>query len=180
MVLKEGRFGKYMACTNKECGNTRKILKNGQVAPPREDPVDMPDLLCKTEGSHYVLRDGAAGLFLAAHNFPKVRETRPPKVIELLNHRDKLSPKFYYLADGPAYDNDGNETEVRFSRKSKKQYIMSVDREGKPTSFVAFYNEDDRKWEVQEPVKSAAKKSATKKTTVKKTSARKTVKKKSS
>ena len=182
MVLKEGRFGKYMACTNKECGNTRKILKNGQVAPPREDPVDMPDLLCKTEGSHYVLRDGAAGLFLAAHNFPKVRETRPPKVIELLNHRDKLSPKFYYLADAPAYDNDGNETEIRFSRKSKKQYIMSVDKEGKPTSFVAFYNEDDKKWEVQEPVKAAAKKTtarktATKKSTAKKTTVRKTAKK---
>ena len=36
MVLKDGRFGKYMACTNTECGNTRKILKSGEVAPPKE------------------------------------------------------------------------------------------------------------------------------------------------
>ncbi|MEA7538765.1 hypothetical protein ONQ62_25990, partial [Salmonella enterica subsp. enterica serovar Virginia] len=27
-----GRFGKYMACTNDECKNTRKILRNGEVA----------------------------------------------------------------------------------------------------------------------------------------------------
>ena len=75
MVLKEGRFGKYMACTNEACGNTRKILKSGEVAPPKEDPVDLPELLCKAEGAHYVLRDGASGIFLAAHSFPKVRET---------------------------------------------------------------------------------------------------------
>ncbi|XNM85989.1 hypothetical protein ACLK14_07385 [Escherichia coli] len=31
-----GRFGKYMACTNEECKNTRKILRNGEVAPPKE------------------------------------------------------------------------------------------------------------------------------------------------
>ena len=166
-----------MQCTNKECGNTRKILKNGEIAPPREDAVDLPDLPCQVAGAHYVLRDGAAGIFLAAHNFPKVRETRPPKVIELQKYRDKISPKFYYLADAPAYDDEGNETEVRFSRKSKKQYIISV-KDGKPTSFVAFYNEEDKKWEVQESEKKASKtttkKTATKKTVAKKTTAKKT------
>lgn len=58
---------------------------------------------------------------------------------------------------------------------------MSVDKEGKPTSFVAFYNEDDKKWEVQEPVKAVAKKTTAKKTTrkstAKKTTVRKTAKK---
>src|SRR5574344_697388 len=183
MILKEGRFGKYMSCTNKECGNTRKILKNGQVAPPREDAVDLPDLPCKAAGSHYVLRDGAAGIFLAAHNFPKVRETRPPKVIELQKYRDKISPKFYYLADAPAYDDEGNETEIRFSRKTKKQFIVSV-KEEKQTSYVAFYNEEDKKWEVQETatkstVKKASKKaSSASKTTTKKTTAKKATAKK--
>ena len=181
MIEKDGRFGKYMQCTNKECGNTRKILKNGEIAPPREDAVDLPDLPCQAAGAHYVLRDGAAGIFLAAHNFPKVRETRPPKVIELQKYRDKISPKFYYLADAPAYDDEGNETEVRFSRKSKKQYILSV-KDGKPTSFVAFYNEEAKKWEVQESEKKASKtttkKTATKKTVAKKTTAKKTTTKK--
>ena len=177
MILKEGRFGKYMACTNKECGNTRKILKNGQVAPPREDAVDLPDLLCKTEGSHYVLRDGAAGVFLAAHNFPKVRETRAPKISELKRYRDLISPKFYYLADAPETDPDGNETEVRFSRKMKKQYIVSV-KDEKQTSFVAFYNEETHEWEAQEAAQS---KSTSKKSTrsSSKASAKKTTAKKS-
>ncbi|MCR5084800.1 MAG: type I DNA topoisomerase [Succinivibrionaceae bacterium] len=154
MELKEGRFGKYMACTNKECGNTRKILRNGEVAPPREAAVDLPELPCRTAGSHYVLRDGAAGIFLAAHNFPKVRETRAPKVGELQRFRDRLSPKFHYLADAPAADPDGNETEVRFSRKTKQQYVISV-KDGKPTGFTAFYNAERGRWEQREPEKAA-------------------------
>ena len=164
MTLKEGRFGKYMACSNKDCGNTRKILKNGQVAPPREDPVDMPELLCKAQGAHYVLRDGAAGLFLAAHNFPKVRETRPPKVSELKRFRDRISPKFYYLADAPEFDQDGNETEVRFSRKMGKQYVMAV-KDGKATGFTAFYNEDTKSWEIAEDKPKAKKTVAKRKKT---------------
>ncbi len=158
MVLKDGRFGKYMACSNSECGNTRKILKNGQVAPPREDPVDLPELQCKTEGSHYVLRDGASGIFLAAHNFPKVRETRPPKVSELKRFYDRISPKFRYLAKAPEKDPDGNETEVRFSRKMGKQYVIGV-RDGKPTGFTAFYNEQNQEWEISEAKSRARKKS---------------------
>lgn len=47
MHLKMGRFGKYMACTNEECKNTRKILRNGEVAPPKEDPVPLPELPCE-------------------------------------------------------------------------------------------------------------------------------------
>lgn len=152
MELKEGRFGKYMACTNKECGNTRKILKNGQVAPPREEPVDLPELPCKAHGSHFVLRDGASGIFLAAHNFPKVRETRAPFVSELKRFRERISPKFYYLADAPQSDPDGNLLEVRFSRKSRKQYLISC-KDGKPTGFTMFYNEENKLWE--EPEKTA-------------------------
>ena len=172
MQLKEGRFGKYMACSNVSCGNTRKILKNGQVAPPREDAVDLPELPCRTSGSHYVLRDGAAGIFLAANNFPKVRETRPPKVAELKRFRDRISAKFHYLADGPLTDPDGNETEVRFSRKFKKQYIVSV-KDEKMTGWMAFFNEDSKRWEAQN-VKSTSKKTSVKKSTTVRSAAKKT------
>lgn len=160
MELKEGRFGKYMACTNRECGNTRKILKNGEVAPPREQPVDLPELLCKTKGAHFVLRDGAAGIFLAAHNFPKTRETRAPLVSELKRFRDRISPKFYYLADGPESDSDGNPTEVRFSRKTRSQYLISV-KDDKPTGRIWIY--DDGKWSER---KSASSSPVSRRTTV--------------
>lgn len=63
MHLKMGRFGKYMACTNDDCKNTRKILRNGEVAPPKEDPVPLPELPCEKSDAYFVLRDGAAGVF---------------------------------------------------------------------------------------------------------------------
>lgn len=194
MVLKDGRFGKYMQCTNEECKNTRKILKNGEVAPPREDAVDLPELTCEeNKDSHYVLRDGASGIFLAAHNFPKVRETRPVFVEELRRFRDRISPKFYYLADGPVVDNEGNKTQVRFSRKTKEQYLASITDEGKQTKWAAYYNKDTNSWTISElkarstttkkstsssTTKMAAKssaKSATK-TTTRKTTTKKTTK----
>lgn len=85
MQLKSGRFGKYFGCTNSECKNTRKLLKSGEAAPPKMDPIACPELQCQKVDDTYVLRDGASGLFLAASQFPKNRETRPPLVAELID-----------------------------------------------------------------------------------------------
>ncbi|WP_100657433.1 type I DNA topoisomerase [Alteromonas flava] len=139
MELKNGRFGKYFGCSNEDCKNTRKLLRNGEPAPPKEDPVDLPELPCEKSDAHFVLRDGASGIFLAAHNFPKSRETRAPKVEELARFRDRLSSKFHYLADAPAADPDGNPTIVRYSRKTKQQYVMSENADGKATGWSAWY-----------------------------------------
>ncbi|MEN9534074.1 MAG: hypothetical protein RIQ83_3298, partial [Pseudomonadota bacterium] len=144
MQLKNGRFGKYMGCTSETCKNTRKILKNGDIAPPKEDPVPLPELKCTQSDAHFVLRDGAAGLFLAASNFPKSRETRAPLVEELKRFKDRLSPKHQYLADAPASDPDGNASIVRFSRKTKEQYVMT-EVNGKATGWTAHY--DNGKWQ---------------------------------
>ncbi|EKE75223.1 type I DNA topoisomerase [Gallaecimonas xiamenensis] len=143
MELKNGRFGKYFGCTNSECKNTRKILKNGEVAPPKEDPVALPELKCDKSDAHFVLRDGAAGVFLAASTFPKSRETRAPKVEELKRFEDRLPEKFKYLAKAPVKDKDGNPTLVKFSRKTKSQYVGS-EKDGKATSWMAFY--ENGKW----------------------------------
>ncbi|MDO7086368.1 type I DNA topoisomerase [Pseudocolwellia sp. AS88] len=153
MELKSGRFGKYFDCTNEECKNTRKLLASGEAAPPKEDPVQLPELPCEKSDAHFVLRDGAAGIFLAANTFPKSRETRAPKVEELLRFRDRISSKFYYLADAPAKDPDGNLAIVRFSRKTKEQYVMT-EVEGKATGWTAKYI--DNKW-VEEAKKKAVK-----------------------
>ena len=148
MELKNGRFGKYFGCTNEACKNTRKLLKSGEVAPPKEDPVDLPELPCEKSDAHFVLRDGASGIFLAAHNFPKSRETRAPLVEELARFRDRLSPKFYYLADAPAADPDGNKTLVRYSRKTKQQYVMSETPEGKASGWSAWFK--DGQWQADD------------------------------
>jgi DNA topoisomerase-1 len=161
MELKNGRFGKYFGCTNEECKNTRKLLRNGEAAPPKEDPVDLPELPCEKSDAHFMLRDGASGIFLAAHNFPKSRETRAPKVEELARFRDRISPKFYYLADAPQKDPDGNLAIVRYSRKTKQQYVMSENESGKATGWSAWY--EDGKWQEQAAKKPAAKAKAKKK-----------------
>ncbi|MCK2183447.1 type I DNA topoisomerase [Halomonas getboli] len=147
MQLKSGRFGKYFGCTNESCKNTRKLLKSGEVAPPKMDPIPMPELACQKVDDHYVLRDGASGLFLAASKFPKNRETRPPLVIELKAHAAELPDKYRYLLDAPDADPDGRPAQIRFSRKAKAQFLMTED-EGKATGWKATF--DDGKWQVED------------------------------
>ena len=143
MQLRSGRFGKFFGCTAAECKNTRKVLRNGEPAPPKADPVPMPELRCRTVDDHYVLRDGAAGLFLAASGFPRNRETRAPAVSELRSHAAELDPKFRYLLDAPETDPDGRPAVVRFSRKAGEQYVTS-EEDGKTTRWRAVYR--DGRW----------------------------------
>lgn len=110
----------------------------------------MPELTCEKVMDHYVLRDGASGLFLAASQFPRHRETRAPLVAELLPHTKEIDPKYQFLFDAPVADPDGIPTVIRFSRKTGEQYVQS-EQEGKPTGWKAFYDQgvwrekDDRK-----------------------------------
>ncbi|MBT2774368.1 topoisomerase DNA-binding C4 zinc finger domain-containing protein, partial [Halomonas sp. ISL-60] len=147
MQLKSGRFGKYFGCTNSECKNTRKLLKSGEVAPPKMDPIPMPELACQKVDDHYVLRDGASGLFLAASKFPKNRETRPPLVKELKAHAEELPEKYHFILKAPSEDPDGRPAQIRYSRKSKEQYVMT-DEEGKATGWKAMF--DAGKWHVED------------------------------
>ena len=165
MQLKSGRFGKYFGCTNDECKNTRKLLKNGEAAPPKMDPVPMPELQCEKVEDTYVLRDGASGMFLAASQFPKKRETRAPLVTELIPHKAEIPEKYHFLLDAPVKDSDGNPSIVRYSRKSKEQYVMT-ESEGKATGWSALF--DGKKWSITEKKKAAPKKAANKKAPAKK------------
>ncbi|MCC5872488.1 MAG: type I DNA topoisomerase [Gammaproteobacteria bacterium] len=158
MQLKSGRFGKYFGCT--ECKNTRKLLRSGQPAPPKMDPVPMPELACEKVDDTYVLRDGAAGLFLAASKFPKNRETRAPLVRELKPHKDEIDPKWHFVLEAPETDPDGNPTMLRWSRKLNEQYVMT-EKDGKPTGWRAVYA--DGRW--QETDADAPRKSGGKKAT---------------
>jgi len=148
MQLKNGRFGKYFGCTAEACKNTRKLLRSGEAAPPKMDPVPMPELACVKVEDHYILRDGAAGLFLAASQFPRNRETRAPLVNELLPHQSEIDPKYSFLFSAPGEDGEGNPAQVRFSRKTKEQYVMT-EVEGKATGWKAYYH--GGKWEQEQP-----------------------------
>ena len=156
MQLKTGRFGKYFGCTNEECKNTRKLLRNGDPAPPKMEPVPMPELQCEKVDDTYILRDGAAGLFLAASKFPKNRETRAPLVTELLAHKDEIDPKYEFLFSAPTKDKEGNPAIVRYSRKTKEQYVMT-EIEGKASGWTAYF--EGGKW-VQSEAKAKTKKTS--------------------
>lgn len=148
MQLKTGRFGKYFGCTGTDCKNTRKLLRNGEAAPPKMDPVPMPELKCVKVDDTYVLRDGAAGIFLAASQFPRNRETRAPYIDELLPHQNEIDPKYAFLMRAPATDSEGRRTLVKFARKTKEHYVTSEEN-GKPSGWRADYV--NGKWVETEP-----------------------------
>jgi DNA topoisomerase-1 len=99
----------------------------------------MPELRCAKVEDHYVLRDGASGIFLAASQFPRHRETRAPTVEELLPYKDRIDEKYQFLLTAPVLDPEGKPTVIRYSRKTKEQYVRSED-DGKPTGWSAFYS----------------------------------------
>jgi DNA topoisomerase-1 len=149
MQLRTGRFGKYFACTRyPDCKNARKLMRNGEAAPPKIDPVHMRELKCEKSDGYFVLRSGAAGIFLASSEYPRSRETRPPRVEDLARHKDEVDAKYRYLADAPAKDPKGNPTIVRFARKSREHYLGSIDKHGEPTGFAMFLI--DGKWTEKE------------------------------
>ncbi len=172
MQLKTGRFGKFFGCTNEECKNTRKLLRNGEAAPPKMDPVPMPELECEKVEDTYILRDGASGLFLAASKFPRNRETRAPKVHEILAHQAAIDPKYEFLFSAPVKDNVGNDTIIRYSRKTKEQYVMT-EVDGKASGWKAFYTGSRWDIEIPKPKKVAAKKTEATKTATKKAATKK-------
>lgn len=156
MQLKTGRFGKYFGCTAEDCKNTRKLLRSGEPAPPKMDPVPMPELQCQKVDDTYVLRDGAAGIFLAASQFPKNRETRAPYLDEILPHQNEIDPKYQFLMRAPSKDSEGRRSLVKFARKTKEHYVMTENDKGKPSGWRA----DFVNGEWVESEKSSAKKSA--------------------
>ena len=147
MQLKTGRFGKYFGCTAEVCKNTRKLLRSGEPAPPKADPIPMPDLRCEKVDDFYLLRDGASGIFLAASQFPRNRETRAPLVREVASVADQLDPKHRYLATAPTEDSSGHPVQIRYSRKTREQYVMT-ESDGKATGWKAFYR--NGVWETME------------------------------
>ena len=136
----------------------------------------MPHLQCERVDDFYLLRDGASGIFLEARQFPKNRETRAPLVEEILSVKDQLDPKYQFLATAPIMDPDGNKAQIRFSRKTKEQYVLT--EVGKrATGWKAFYRNGEWVTEVREKSKSKAKKKVGKKKTTRKNTAKRTASK---
>ncbi|HEX9203599.1 MAG TPA: type I DNA topoisomerase [Vicinamibacteria bacterium] len=76
MVIKWGRYGKFMACSGyPECKNTRQIAgAEGEGAP--EVHEDVASAVCPKDGQPMVLKKGRFGPFLACSRYPECKETR--------------------------------------------------------------------------------------------------------
>ncbi len=107
----------------------------------------MPELKCEKVDDIYVLRDGASGMFLAASQFPKNRETRAPLVSEIIPHKAELDPKYHYLCDAPQKDPDGRPAVIRFSRRDQGA-IRAVRGRWQAHRLARFY--DGGKWKVED------------------------------
>ena len=147
MQLKTGRFGKYFGCLNDNCGATRALQRNGEPKPITMEPIVLKDLKCIKCEDHYLLRDSMKGLFLAASQYPKNRETRAPKVSEINNLGEKIieacrflpnKDKHLYLLNAPENDKDGNPYVVRYNRTDDVHYLAS-EKDGKKTKWTATY-----------------------------------------
>ena len=152
MQLKTGRFGKYFGCLNDNCGATRALQRNGEPKPITMEPIVLKDLKCIKCEDYYLLRDSMKGLFLAASQYPKNRETRAPKVSEINNLGEKIieacrflpnKDKHLYLLNAPENDRDGNPYVVRYNRTDDVHYLAS-EKDGKKTKWTATYQ--DGQW----------------------------------
>ncbi|MFA6466786.1 MAG: type I DNA topoisomerase [Patescibacteria group bacterium] len=72
MVIKLGRFGKFMACSNyPECKNTKPIGDDGK--PEAVEKIDEP---CPTCGKDMIVKTGRFGKFIACSDYPKCKTTK--------------------------------------------------------------------------------------------------------
>ncbi len=79
MIVKTGRFGKFIACPNyPKCKNTKPL----EAAKPQEGgegeavATVVPDMKCELCGSDMVLRNGRFGSFYACSRYPECKFTK--------------------------------------------------------------------------------------------------------
>jgi DNA topoisomerase-1 len=76
MLIKTGRFGKFLACSNyPECKNTKRISAVKEGGAPRAKAVPTGEN-CEKCGAPLVYRRGRFGPFIACSNYPKCRYTK--------------------------------------------------------------------------------------------------------
>ena len=88
LVIKMGRFGKFMACTGfPKCRNTRPIPTESASEPDQASSqraasaeTEPTDETCEKCGRPMVIRTGRFGKFMSCSDYPKCRTSRPLKI----------------------------------------------------------------------------------------------------
>ncbi len=72
MVIKLGRFGRFLACTNyPDCKNTKPLGENGEAQEPEKT-----NEVCPKCNSPMIFKTGRFGKFLACSNYPECKTTK--------------------------------------------------------------------------------------------------------
>ena len=72
MVIKLGRFGKFLACSNyPDCKNTKPINEDGKIEEPEK-----VDEKCPNCGKDMIVKTGRFGKFIACSDYPKCKTTK--------------------------------------------------------------------------------------------------------
>lgn len=75
MVIKWGKFGRFMACSGyPECRNTRELPKAGDQEEPEKPKQE--EIQCEKCGKPMVLKRGRFGEFMACSGYPECRNTK--------------------------------------------------------------------------------------------------------
>ena len=70
MVIRQGKYGKYLACSNYPACSNIKSLK--EKTPPKET-----DVVCEICGGKMLEREGKFGKYLSCSNYPQCKNTKP-------------------------------------------------------------------------------------------------------
>ncbi|MGQ9608519.1 MAG: type I DNA topoisomerase [bacterium] len=74
MVIKWGRYGRFLACSGyPECKNTKQLNNNDE----NSNEAEPTDEICEKCGSPMVIKTSKYGKFLACSQYPKCKSTKP-------------------------------------------------------------------------------------------------------
>ena len=81
MVIKMGRFGRFMACSSfPECRNTRPVpseANGAQEASSESNAQEATDEVCDKCGKPMLIRTGRFGKFIACSDYPECKTSKP-------------------------------------------------------------------------------------------------------
>ena len=85
MVRKNGRFGKFLACSNyPECSNIKS------------EDSEISEVKCEKCGAHMIIKSGKFGKFLACPNYPECKNTKPYGEEKSEERCEKCGAQMYY------------------------------------------------------------------------------------
>ena len=120
MVIKKGRYGKFLACPNyPECKNTQPLKE--------KETVEETDIICEKCGAKMLKRKGRYGEFLACSNYPECKNTK-----QILKELDVKCPLC------------GNKIAVKYSKAGRRFFGCSNYPD---CNFLSWFEPSDEKCE---------------------------------